>query len=153
MQSLINDIQENNWVISKKRVRGNHNYFLVIENRWFPSMTWIVLFCWLRSTLTLITIQFRINTQIHVRFVFCLLDILCYIYTLNIFIYTTNNLFIIFMYYIYYYIYTLMFIYFHMYICIYIFGKEYIKSNSNSISISNLVTYSFTNVHSEYLRM
>ena len=57
------------------------------------------------------------------------------------------------MYYIYYYIYTLMFIYFHMYICIYIFGKEYIKSNSNSISISNLVTYSFTNVHSEYLRM
>ena len=33
MQSLINIIQENNWVITtKKRVRVNYHYFVVTEN-------------------------------------------------------------------------------------------------------------------------
>ena len=39
IQSLINMIQENNWVITtKKRVRINDHHFVVIENGQLPSM-------------------------------------------------------------------------------------------------------------------
>ena len=32
IKSLINIIQENNWVITTKKVRVNYHYFVVIEN-------------------------------------------------------------------------------------------------------------------------
>ena len=39
IKSLINIIQENNWVITtKKRVRVNYHYFVVMQNGQFPSM-------------------------------------------------------------------------------------------------------------------
>ena len=38
IQSLINIIQENNWVITTKIVRVNYHYFVVTENGTFPYM-------------------------------------------------------------------------------------------------------------------
>ena len=38
INSLINIIQDKNWVISTKKCKVNYHYFVIVENRQFPSM-------------------------------------------------------------------------------------------------------------------
>ena len=44
IQSLINMMKDNNWIITTKRVRVNYHYFVVMGDGEFPSMAAAIVF-------------------------------------------------------------------------------------------------------------